>query len=123
MRALKKPQRVALQALARHFSATWEGSGAAEAYIMVAGTRKAVDIATLKRCGTVQSSTAKPHLRFDKVATRVVKQLQRALGDATPAGMTVMVSITAPILVPAKTAASIEATIHALLGQRSRREE
>jgi hypothetical protein len=57
-------------------------------------------------------------LRFDKVATRVVARLQAAVGEAVPHGMTVLVTITAPIRVPAKTAAALEDRIRALLKRK-----
>ena len=73
MRDLKKQERTAIEAVARRFSATWEkGSDPPDAYIMVAGKRVAVDITTLKRRGTDQGNAAKPRLKFDKVATRLI---------------------------------------------------
>jgi hypothetical protein len=75
MRDLKKQERTAIEAVARRFSATWEkGSDPPDAYIMVAGKRVAVDITTLKRRGTGQGNAAKPRLRFDKVATRLIER-------------------------------------------------
>jgi len=50
-------------------------------------------------------------LRFDKVATRVIERLQAALGDIVPERMTVVIAITAPIRLPAKTAAALEAKV------------
>jgi hypothetical protein len=69
MRDLKKQERTAIEAVARRFSATWKkGSDPPDAYIMVAGKRVAVNIATLKRSGTGQGNAAKPRLRFDKAS-------------------------------------------------------
>ncbi len=82
MRDLKKQERTAIEAVARRFSATWEvGSNPPDAYIMVAGKRVAVDITTLKRRGTGQGNGAKPRLRFDKVATRLIERVQATLGS------------------------------------------
>jgi hypothetical protein len=64
-----------------------------------------------------------PRLRSDKVATRVVERLQAALAEAVPDGMTVLVTITAPIRVPAKTAAILEDEIRALLKRKSLRRD
>jgi hypothetical protein len=50
-------------------------------------------------------------LRFDKVATRVLDRLQTNLADAVPEATIVLVTITAPIRVPAKTAAELEERI------------
>ena len=87
---MKKQERTAIEAVARRFSATWEkGSDPPDAYIMVAGKRVAVDITTLKRRSTGQGNAAKPRLRFDKVATRLIERLQATLGETVPDGMTV----------------------------------
>src|ERR1700694_3660956 len=120
MRDLKKQERTAIEAVARRFSATWEnGSDPPDAYIMVARERVAVDITTLKRRGTGQGNAAKPRLRFDKVATRVIERLQATLGETVPDGMTVLLTITAPIRLPSKTAAALEDKIQTLLGRGS----
>src|SRR5713101_1635945 len=110
IRDLKKQERTAIEAVARRFSATWEvGSNPPDAYIMVAG----------KRGGTGQGNGAKPRLRFDKVATRLIERVQATLGEAVPDGMTVLLTITAPIRLPSKTAASLEDKIQTLLGRGS----
>ena len=120
MKDLKKHERTAIEAVARHFSATWEkGSHPPDAYIMTAGKRVAVDIATLKPRGTAQASAAKPRLRFDKVATRLIERLQATLGETVPDGMMVLLTITAPIRLASKTAASLEDKIQTLLARRS----
>jgi hypothetical protein len=120
MRDLKKQERTAIEAVARRFSATWEkGSDPPDAYLMVARKRVAVDITTLKRRGAGQGNAAKPRLRFDKVATRLIESLQATLGETVPDGMTVLLTITAPIRLPAKTAASLEDKIQTLLGRGS----
>jgi hypothetical protein len=126
MRDLKKQERTAIEAVARRFSATWEkGSDPPDAYITVAGKRVAVEITTLKRRGTGQDNAAKPGfakpgLRFDKVATRLIERLQATFGETVPDGMTVLLTITAPIRLPSKTAASLEDKIQTLLGRGSR---
>src|SRR5258708_91697 len=98
MRDLKKQERSAIEAVARRFSATWEkGSESPDAYFMVGGKRVAVDITTLKRRGTGEGHAAKPRLRFDKVATRLIERLQATLGEIVPDGVTVLLTITAPI--------------------------
>ena len=120
MRDLKKQERTAIQAVARRFSATWEeGSDPPDAYIMVAGKRAAVGITTLTRRGTGQGNAAKLRLRFDKVATRLIERLQATLGETVPDGMTVLLTITAPIRLPSKTAAALEDKIQTLLRRGS----
>ena len=120
MRDLKKQERTAIEAVAKRFSATWqESSDPSDAYIIVAGKRVAVDITTLKRRGTGQGNAAKPRLRFDKVATRLIEYLQATLGETVPVGTTVLLTITAPIRLPSKTATALEDRIHTLLGRGS----
>jgi hypothetical protein len=120
MRELTKQERTAIEAVARRFSATWEkGSDPPDAYLMVAGKRVAVDVTTLKWRGAGHGNAAKPRLRFDKVATRLVERLQAALAATVPDGMTALLTITAPIRLPGKTAAALEDRMQALLGRRS----
>jgi len=120
MRDLKKQERTAIDAVARRFSATWEnGSDPPDAYLMVAGKRVAVDITTLKQRGAGQGRAAKPRLRFDKVATRLIERLQSTLGETVSDGMTVLLTITAPIRLPSKTAVALEDRIKTLLGRGS----
>jgi hypothetical protein len=120
MRNLKKQELTAIEAVAKRFSATWEkGGDPPDAFIMADGKRVAVDIRALKRRGTGQGSAAKPRLRFDKAVTRVMERLQATLGETVPDGMTVLLTITAPIRLPSKTAASLEDRILTLLGRRS----
>jgi hypothetical protein len=120
MRDLNKQERAAIEAVAREISATWEnGSDPPDAYLMAAGKRVAVDIRTLKQRGTGQSNAAKPRLRFDKVATRLMERLQASLRETVPDGMTVVLTITAPIRLASKTAASLEDKIQTLVRRRS----
>jgi hypothetical protein len=120
MKDLNKRERTAIDAVARRFSATWEeGSDPPDAYLMVDGKRVAVDVAALGRDGAGQSRAAKPRLRFDKVATRLIDRLQATLGETVPDGTTVLLTVTAPIRVPAKTAAALEDKVQTLLGRGS----
>ena len=110
-----------MEAVATRFSATWEkGDDAADAYLVVAGKRVAVDIRTLKRRGNGQGSAARPGLRFDKVANRLMERLKANLGDSVPYGVTVLATIAAPIRLPSKTAAALEERIRTLVGRRAR---
>ncbi|MFZ3243636.1 MAG: hypothetical protein WA185_01050 [Candidatus Acidiferrales bacterium] len=119
MTDLKKQERAAIEAVARRLSATWEkGSDPSDAYITFAGKRVAVDITTLKQ-RTSQGRAAKPRLRFDKVATRLMERLQNTLGETVPDGMAVVLTITAPIRLPSKTAAALEDKIETLLARRA----
>ncbi len=118
MRDLKEQERSAIAAVARRFSATWEKGSGSDVYFAVAGKRVAVDITTLKRRGPGQGNAAKPRLRFDKVATRLMERLRATAGETVPDGMTVLLTITAPIRLPSKTAVSLEDRIKTLLGRR-----
>jgi hypothetical protein len=120
MRDLKKRERTAIEAVARRFSATWEkGSGPPGAYITVAGKRVAVEIAALKRRNIGKRNAARIRLRFDKVVTGLMDRLQTTLDKTVPAGMTVLLTVTAPIRLPSKTAASLEDKIQTLLSRGS----
>src|ERR1700722_10868298 len=115
MRDLQKQERTAIEAVAGRFSATWE-QGSDPPMLRVAGKRVAVEITTLKRHGARLGHAAKPRLRFDKVVTRLMERLQATLGKTVPDGMTVLLTVTAPIRLPSKTAASLEDKIQTLLG-------
>lgn len=62
-------------------------------------------------------------LRFDKVVLRVAASLRAALRPDVPDGLTVLVTLTAPIRLAAKTAGALEATIRDLLARSSRKRE
>jgi len=112
-------ERTAIEAVAGRFSATLEKSSESpDVSITVAGKRIAVDVAIFKRRGTGQGN-AQRRLRFDKVATGLIERLQATLSETVPDGTTVLLTITAPIRLPSKTAALLEHKIHALLGRRS----
>lgn len=59
----------------------------------------------------IEESVFAARLRFDRVALRFVESLQASLGATIPDGRTLVVTITAPIRLPAKTAAALEANI------------
>lgn len=116
----KKHERAAIEAVARRFSATWgKSQGASGASITVDGRLIAVTIATLKRLGTGRRNVAKPRLRFDKVATSLIERLQATLGGIVPDGMTMLLTVTAPICLPSKTAAALEDETQFLLRRKS----
>ena len=54
------------------------------------------------------AARANLHLRFDRVVLRVVGVLQANLTDFVPEGQAVLLTVTAPIRRPAKTAAALE---------------
>src|SRR5215813_14559689 len=120
MSNLKKQERTAIEAVARRFSAAWEESGhPSGAYITMAGKRVALEITSMKKRVRDDGSRMKLRLRFDKVAVRVVEHLRSTLREAVPEGVTVLVTITAPIRLASKTAAALEDKIRALLARRA----
>jgi len=114
MSELRKQEQAAIEAVARHFSATWEKTEHTSiAYISIAGKRIAVEVTTVKQRLADRTDLAKPRLRFDKVARRLITRLQVALREAVPDGTTVILTITAPIRLPSKTAEALEHNIRA----------
>lgn len=67
--------------------------------------------------------TAERGLRFDKVALRVVDRLRTRLARVVPDGMTLIVTITAPIRLPAKTVVAVEDEACAALTRTSPRRD
>jgi hypothetical protein len=117
---LRKRERAAIEAVARHFSATWgESEDGLGAHISIAGARIAVKVTALKQPPGVRRDAPKPGLRFDKVVRRVNARLQSALRESVPDGTTVLFTMTAPIRLAAKTAEALENTIRARLARRS----
>jgi hypothetical protein len=116
--SLKRHERTAIEAVAKRFSATWEEAGDAHClYLVSNGKRVAVDIATLKPRGAGQGDAAKIRLRFDKVVARLMESLRATLNETVPDGVTVLVTLTAPIRLPSKTASALEERIRALVGR------
>jgi hypothetical protein len=99
-----------VHAVARFFSAaSARGGDVSDPAIMVAGKRVDPDLVALSGGGQ-----GKPGLRFDKVATRLVGHLRDTLGEAVPDGLTVLLAVTAPIRLPARTAAEIGEKVRTL---------
>jgi hypothetical protein len=120
MSELRKQERAAIEAVARDFSATWErGEGPPDAYLTIAGKCIAVEVATIKQPIAGLGGLTKPRLRFDRVALGLVRRLQATLSESVPDGTTVIVTITAPIWLPSKTAAALEDNIRTYLARRS----
>jgi hypothetical protein len=124
MPELKKTEWAAVEAVAKHFSATWEnGEQPPDAHIKIEKKKIAVDITAIKRRMIKWDDLAKPRLRFDKAVLRLIGRLQSGLHQAVPDGKTLIVTVTAPILLPGKTAAMLEDKIRSSLAHRSPRLE
>ncbi len=67
----------------------------------------AIDADAIEREIVARLMAAKLRLRFDKVALRVVAELKAALAGLVPEGRSVVFTISAPIRLPAKTAAAL----------------
>ncbi len=107
--------RTALKAVARQLGATYmKGVAPGADHLIVAGRKIPTDIATLKECGSGRRD-AKPGLRFDKVAARALDQLKAGCNEMAPDGMTVLLTITAPIRLASKTTAALEDKLQTLL--------
>ena len=116
MSDLGKQERAAIEAVARRTSATWaQGRGPTDAYLTVAGKRVAVDARRLERRRSGVGQLARPGLRFDKVATRVLDRLRATIGQFGPDSAIVLLSLTAPIRLASKTTVALQARIRALL--------
>jgi hypothetical protein len=112
---LNNQARTAIEAVVRNFSATWNPY---DSHVTVAGKRAALQLASVKRLSTSKGNAAKIRLRFDKVATRVITRLQGAAVEIVPEGMTVVVTITAPIRLASKTTSSMEEMIRTILARK-----
>jgi len=87
------------------------GSSQATTYVKVAGRRVSLNVLTFR-------GVREPRLRFDRVATGLVRRLQASLAKSVPDGRTVIVTITAPIQQDSRTGAALEHKIRELLAGR-----
>jgi hypothetical protein len=100
---MRSAQQSAIEAVAKHFSATWESAAeASDAYLTVRGQKIALGIAVLSQQSSRQKSVTKVRLREDKVAQRVLRDLESALHAHVPAGKSVILTLGAPIKVSRK---------------------
>lgn len=103
MPELKKAQQSAIEAVAKHFSATWESAaGVPDAYLTVRGRKIALNVVVLPQRSSRQTRVERARLREDKVAQRVLRNLESALHAHVPAGKSVILTLGAPIKVSRK---------------------
>ena len=95
------------------------GDAPSGGYLKIAGKRIAVEVRITKQRIAERGGLTKPRLRFDRVALGFVRRLQAALSASVPDGRTLILSITAPIRVPAKTAAALEDNVRTYLARQS----
>src|ERR1700733_586512 len=104
----KQAQQPAIEAVARHFSAAWESAdGAPDAYLTVRGKKIALDVADLMQQSPRKKSVAKVRFREDKVAQRVLRDLESALNAHVPTGKSIILPLGAPIRVANKLVVSL----------------
>lgn len=113
---MKKQEQAAIEAVARLFSAAQGAAKRSDPTVTIAGSRVALAIATLK---PVVADGATPRLRSDKVVQRLVRDVRAGATQSVPDGSAVIVTVTAPIRQPGKTAAALESAIRACLARRS----
>lgn len=120
MRKSRNIEQTVIEAVATHFSATLqEGKGAADAYLTVAGKRIALLATAIESRAARRAKVTRPRLRFDRVALGLVERLRTALAGSVPDGRTVIVTITAPIRLPSRTATAMDETIRRLVASRA----
>jgi len=101
-------QRFALEAVAKHFSASWQtGEDPPDAYVTVAGRRVGIDIAVLRRQPPGRIAISKARFRDDAVARRVLRNLETAVRGHVPDGKTLVLTLGAPIKEPKKVLAAL----------------
>ena len=115
MLELRKAEQSAIGAVARHFSAAWRpGEGPPDAYVTVGGRRVALDVAVIA-LQPGRTRVAKARLREDRVAQRVLRDLEGALRAHVPDGKTIILTLGAPIKVPNKLVAALAKMLPAYL--------
>jgi hypothetical protein len=106
-------KRVAIEALARHLQVPW-GERGDNAWFLLEGKRIALEFAIAER-----TDLTKPHLRFDKVARRLIGHVQEALRASVPKGKVVLVTVTAPMHLASRTASALEAAVRDQLARET----
>jgi hypothetical protein len=120
MRKSAEIEQAAIQAVARHFSSTVKQDRApADAYLTLGGKRIALLATAIEARSARRTKLTKPRLRFDRVALGLVDRLRTAVCGSVPQGRTVVVTITAPIRLPWRTAIALEEKIRRLVASRA----
>jgi len=81
----------------------------------------AVEAATIEREIAERIAAAKLRLRFDKAVVRLVGRVKAALAQVVPEDQTIVFTVSAPIRLPAKTAAALESMVRSGLPERELR--
>ena len=109
MASLRERRKVAIDCVAKHFGAA-------------VFQDTTVNVALIEPQIPQGSRLKPPRLRFDRVVVRLLDRLRTALHDRVPGGVTVVLTVTAPIRLASRTATAVEERIWGLLQKRSGRE-
>lgn len=116
-------ERAALEAVAKHLAgARIRGRAGRDASVRRAGKRITLTVVALSPQSARARRSAKPHLRLDRVALEVVSRVRTAIQGHVPDGRTIVVTITAPIRLAARTATSLSSRILSRVSGRARTE-
>jgi|SRR5579863_6966130 len=120
MRNLQERVQAARLALAEHLDATLErGSGSRDVHLAFKGRAVALEVAVIDRQMAASPGMLPPRLRFDRVVLGFWDRLQGSLNDEIPRGVTVALTVTAPLRQSSKTATVVEEKIRTLLSKRT----
>jgi hypothetical protein len=109
-----------ISAVGKHFKTTVEQDANSDgAYLTIADKRIGIDVVTLDYRESHDPGISSPRLRFDRVVIGLLERLQAALKDIVPSGWTIVLTVTAPIRLPAKTAGALEERVRTLLRDRA----
>lgn len=115
MAELSKAEKFALDAVAKHFSTTWQsGDGPPHGSMTLGGGQVTLDVAVLTQ-HLEEKRAGKARLREDKVARRVLSDIENALRAYMPDGQTLVFTLGAPIKVPKLLVTTLTNTVLAYL--------
>jgi hypothetical protein len=100
-RAAAYPEQAAIAAVAREFTADWNGR-----YLVLDGRLIALEIVALGQ-KAARDDSVRPRLRFDRVVLRLFADLRAAVSDVIAQDQAVIVTVTAPVRMGGKTAEAI----------------
>jgi hypothetical protein len=116
----QRSERTAIAAVAQHLAAAGDRSrGSADPALTVAGKRIVLEVVAIRAKAARASRTMKPRLRLDRVALGLMDRLRVAVEASVPEDRTIIVTITAPIRLASKTAASMASSIRRRLARRA----
>jgi len=119
----QRNERVALEPIAKHLAgARVRGRAPADASVRLAGKRIALTVVALSPQASHARRSARPSLRLDRVALEVVSRVRTAIQRQVPADRTIVVTISAPIRLAAKTAAALSSRVLNRVSGRARAE-